>query len=118
MKNIFRILIFILGVVSVGTLTSCNSADDTSDNNVEPKTDTVIIKAMKFVPDSLTINQGDTVIWINQGIVVHTVTEYPDSTFNDSLDVGETLRMTPDKSFNYFCTIHPTMKGVITVVKK
>src|SRR3546814_14583009 len=39
------------------------------------KTDTVIIENMQFKPQELNLTRGDTVIWINKGVVDHNVTD-------------------------------------------
>ncbi len=80
------------------------------------KTHTVIIEAMKFKPAHLTIHKGDIVVWINKGLVQHNVTDFPSKSWTSGMiQVGEKWEMTPDKSFNYYCSIHPTMLGSITV---
>ncbi|MBS1763524.1 MAG: plastocyanin [Bacteroidetes bacterium] len=82
-------------------------------------TDTVIIEGMQFKPKQLTVYKGDTIIWINNDIVAHNVTEDTAQTWtSDSIDIGKTWTMIPSKSFNYLCSIHPTMKGVVTVIER
>ena len=80
-----------------------------------PKTDTVIIDKMKFIPEKLTINKGDTIVWLNKDFVVHNVTEQPDGMKSDSIEVGEVFKTVPDHSFDYICSIHPTMKAQIII---
>ena len=71
-----------------------------------------------------TIKTGDKVGWINTDQEVHTVT----SGFENSTDKGkqfdsgllntnQTFEHTFDKAgtYNYFCTVHPTMAGVVNV---
>ncbi len=78
--------------------------------------DTVVIYQMQFQPQQLTVNKGDTVIWINKDIVGHNVTEEPgDKILSDTLQTGEAFTLVPDHSINYICSIHPTMKASITV---
>jgi plastocyanin len=117
------------GVVtcSIFIFTSCvNSseqksqiADSTSTTQMHKTTDTVIIEGMQFKPKQLTVYKGDTIIWINNDIVAHNVTEDTAQTWtSDSIDIGKTWTMIPSKSFNYLCSIHPTMKGVVTVIER
>lgn len=40
----------------------------------EPKTYQVEIRGMQFVPASLTVKVGDTVVWTNHDVLPHTVT--------------------------------------------
>ena len=39
---------------------------DTSNALAQPKTHTVTIEAVKFTPETIEVNAGDTVIWINK----------------------------------------------------
>jgi plastocyanin len=77
-----------------------------------------------YMPGSITIKTGDKVGWINTDQEVHTVT----SGFENSTDKGkqfdsgllntnQTFEHTLDKAgtYNYFCTVHPTMTGVVNV---
>lgn len=81
--------------------------------------DTIVISGMKYRPEHLTIHKGDTVVWINNDLVVHDVTEDTLQTWtSDSIHVGATWSMVPKNSFDYLCSIHPTMKGSITIVDK
>jgi plastocyanin len=77
-----------------------------------------------YMPGSITIKTGDKVGWINTDQEVHTVT----SGFENSTDKGkqfdsgllntnQTFEHTFDKAgtYNYFCTVHPTMTGVVNV---
>lgn len=83
-----------------------------------PVTDTVIISGMKFNPQELTVNKNDTVVWINQGMVSHNVASFPDMKWkSDTIAVGSSWRKAINEDLDYFCTIHPTMKGKIVVKK-
>ncbi len=80
------------------------------------KIDTVIIKGMQFHPAKLTIHKGDEVVWINEGIVEHDVSTDVEHTWTSGIiKKGSSFKTTPDKSFKYICSIHPTMKGEIVV---
>lgn len=77
-------------------------------------TDTVMVQQMKFTPAELTVNKGDTIVWINNGLVDHNVTSYRDNFFySDTLKVGASWKWVVTDSASYFCTIHPTMTGKI-----
>lgn len=77
------------------------------------KTDTVTISMMKFNPDTLKVSKGDTVVWINTGMVPHTIKSYQDNKFySDTLAPGQSWKWIVTDSASYFCTIHPaTMKA-------
>ena len=77
---------------------------------------TVTIKGMVFDPVELHVKKGDAVIWINKDIVAHNVTQFPDSKWTSgTLPNGKSWKKDVDKSFDYFCSIHPTMKGKVIV---
>ena len=77
---------------------------------------TVTIKGMVFDPAELHVKKGDAVIWINKDIVAHNVTQFPDSKWTSgTLPNGKSWKKDVDKSFDYFCSIHPTMKGKVIV---
>lgn len=70
-----------------------------------------------FVLPSLTVSTGTTVVWSNQDGVPHTATA-DDGEFNSgTLSEGDRYEHTFDTAgtFAYFCEVHPTMTGEITV---
>lgn len=76
----------------------------------------VTIEKMQFLPANLTIAKGDTIVWINKGVVVHDVTEEPSKKWTSGeIEIGEVWEMIPVEGFNYFCSIHTTMKGSVVV---
>jgi len=80
-------------------------------------THTIVIADMKFVPDTLTVKAGDTVVWVNKDFFPHTATAQ-DKTF-DSRDIATNKSWkyvaTKKGSFPYICTLHPTMKATLIV---
>ena len=82
----------------------------------ESKTDTVKIVAMKFVPAELTVTSGTTVVFINNDMVTHDITEEATKAWSSSLLAPSKMwSMTADKSANYYCSIHAVMKGKIVI---
>lgn len=79
--------------------------------------DTVIIYRMQFMPQNIKVKKGDTVVWINKDIVVHDVTEKDKlwTSGNIPNDGTTPFKKVADSSFDYFCSIHPTMTGSVTV---
>jgi plastocyanin len=71
---------------------------------------------MGFFPAAQSIAKGDTVTWTNKMGFAHTVTA-DDGSFDSKLSGGGTFSHTfpAAGSFPYSCTIHPSMKGTITV---
>ena len=70
---------------------------------------------MKFQPAELTVNKGDTVIWINKDIVPHDITEINRAWASPLLNTGDTWEKVVTESASYFCSIHVVMKGKLIV---
>ena len=81
-----------------------------------PKSYTVEIKQMKFQPADLTIQKGDTVVWVNRDIVAHDVTEESNKAWTSSvMPVGQSWSLVVNQSADYYCSIHVVMKGKLIV---
>ncbi len=81
-----------------------------------PATHAVAIDAFEFKPATLTVKQGDVVVWHNADPVPHTATAK--GTFDSGpLATGASWRYTAAKKgrFDYVCMLHPTMKGTLIV---
>ncbi|MCZ2224863.1 MAG: hypothetical protein LC122_14670 [Chitinophagales bacterium] len=120
------IALFALSSCQSNTTNTNSNQDSTTDkpnvqsnnNNASsaPKSDTVIIENMQFNPADLSINKGDTVVWINKDIVVHNVTEATSQAWTSGdIKINTSWSQTPTNSYHYICSIHPTMKGSITI---
>jgi len=66
-------------------------------------------------PDTVAV--GDTVTVTNEDSMAHTWTAVGNEFDSGSLGEGESFDFTFDEAgeFDYFCTIHPTMTGTVTV---
>jgi plastocyanin len=85
-------------------------------------TTNVTIQDFSFTPDNVTISANGIVKWTNNGPSVHTVTSgttpTPDGKFNSGdLGTGATVcvQFLGIGTAQYFCAIHPTMTGSVTV---
>ena len=99
----------------------------TDEKKPEPKKDeataraaasaSVTISDFKFTPDTVTVNEGDTVTWTNDGPTVHTATAEDGSFDTGILEKGESgsATFTQAGTINYICTPHPNMKGKVIV---
>ncbi len=76
---------------------------------------TISIEQMKFQPDNITVSSGDTVIFLNHDMVEHDVTEEKQQWKSKPLATNASWKLVPTKSGSYYCSIHPVMKGKITV---
>lgn len=74
----------------------------------------ISIQNFSFSPQNLNIKKGDSVKWTNKDSAPHTVTS---DLFDKKLNQNETFIYTFDKagSFDFHCSIHPSMTGKITV---
>lgn len=80
-----------------------------------PKVYTVEIKGMKFVPEVLNVKKGDQVVWVNNDMVTHNVTNENGSWVSPSIPVKKTWKKTIQTNTRYYCSLHPVMKGSIVV---
>lgn len=86
----------------------------------QSEVDTIIIKQMRYQPDEVKIHPGQKIVWINKDIVAHDVTEDEDewASGTGNMEPGDVWEKTFDKSYDYHCSIHPTMKAKIIVVEE
>lgn len=77
----------------------------------------VTISDFEFTPATVTINEGDTITWTNDGPTVHTATAEDGSFDTGSLRKGESgsATFTSAGTINYICSPHPYMKGQVVV---
>lgn len=76
-----------------------------------------------FVPYELKVSVGTEVTWDNQDVAAHTVTSGtasggPDGIFDSSIFMsGSSFSHKFDAAgeYNYFCMVHPWMKGIVIV---
>ena len=77
----------------------------------------VTIKGFAFNPAAITVPVGATITWTNEDSVRHTVTLDSGAVTSDALATGATYSQTftTAGTFPYHCSIHPSMKGSVTV---
>lgn len=80
-----------------------------------PEIHTIEISGMKFQPDQIIINKGDTVIWKNNDLVAHCITEINKKWTSSSIPSGGSWKVVLNTSADYFCAIHQVMSGKIIV---
>ena len=80
-------------------------------------TTTVQIKSSGFAPAKVTINQGDSVTWTNTDTVNHQVVASLGSFASPILKPGKSWTHTFNHggTFHYHDSLHPTLKGTVTV---
>lgn len=78
-----------------------------------------------YTPYEVTIDVGDKVTWQNKDMAFHTVTsgnpvDGQDALFDSGIfkiDEEFSYKFDEPGNFNYFCTLHPWMEGVVVVQK-
>jgi plastocyanin len=102
--------------VAVSGAMSCASDTPRPGVGRTPATHEVSIEAVSFVPATLTVNRGDSIVWMNRDPFPHTATA--DGGFDSRAlapDASWTLVAAVAGEIHYVCTLHPTMKGTIVV---
>lgn len=78
--------------------------------------DTVMISDMKFIPASLHVKKGDTVVWINNDLVSHCITEELSKSWTSGpVAAGASWKMAVTGGAKYYCAIHQVMKGSLVL---
>ncbi len=91
-------------------------------SNTESIGPQVSISGMRFVPNEITIQREQTVVWTNNDAPPHTVASgqpgIPDGLFDSGLlSKGEKFSYQFNKPgiYAYYCTLHPWMTGKVIV---
>jgi plastocyanin len=77
----------------------------------------VRIEGMKFVPERIEVRRGDTVTWVNQDVVPHTVTAREAGLESGQIDHAKRWSYKAGKpgEIPYVCRFHPGMRGILVV---
>ncbi len=77
----------------------------------------VRIAEFAFSPGPITVTVGDTVTWTNEDRAPHDVTATDRAFRSETLRQGQRFSYTPATAgtFDYFCSLHPFMKGTLIV---
>lgn len=79
----------------------------------------IVMKGFAFDPEEATVKVGQTVTWRNEDSAKHDA--FSEEAGLDTADIGQngTTSFQPDKAgtINYICSIHPSMKGTLTVTE-
>jgi plastocyanin len=82
-----------------------------------PAIHTVVVEGMAFSPATLTVRQGDVVVWVNKDLFPHTATAQDRSFDSGEIAAGKNWRYVARKTgtLAYVCSLHPTMKAALIV---
>lgn len=80
----------------------------------------VVIEDNTFNPATVNISTGDTVRWTNLDSTTHTVTGTGASFVSENLNQGDSYEFlfTDPGTYEYYCEIHPSMKGTVIVTEE
>ncbi|MCX6736138.1 MAG: cupredoxin domain-containing protein [Candidatus Parcubacteria bacterium] len=75
----------------------------------------ISIKNFAFVPSDMKVKKGDIIIWTNEDSAPHQIsgTDFKSDVIKTGFTYSSTFNQ--EGSFDYICSIHPSMKGTITV---
>ena len=81
------------------------------------KTHTVVVEAMRFVPERLSVQRGDRVVWVNKDLFAHTATATGGAfdSRNIAPNASWTYVANEPGRYAYLCSLHTTMTGTLTV---
>jgi plastocyanin len=82
-----------------------------------PRRHEVSIRNFAFVPDTVRVAAGDTVVFSNGDFAPHTATAVSKAWDSGPIDANKAWSGTAFSrgTHDYICTLHPNMKGVIVV---
>jgi plastocyanin len=106
-------------VFSVIFFNGCSSSSEEktppppeSEQKTAPSLYIVQIEQMKFLPADISVHVGDTIMWMNNDMVAHDVTEEKSNAWTSSLlQPGQSWKLVVTTGADYYCSIHQVMKG-------
>lgn len=79
----------------------------------------VVMANMDYGPTPSGLKVGDTITWVNNDTVMHSVTA-KDHSFDLRLNPGQSAQLTLSKAgrIPFYCLFHPNMSGTLNVAEK
>lgn len=115
---VIGIIIVVVIIIVAAILIFSNKNQDMDNNEVQNVPGEVTIKGFAFNPSTITIKVGESVKWVNEDSVVHTVSSDSGSELDSGdLSPGEEYShtFTTPGTYAYHCNIHISMKGTVIV---
>jgi plastocyanin len=96
-------------------LTSC--AQPGAADRPPPQMYTVVIEGIRFRPDTIAVNVGDSITWVNRDLVPHTATSTAAGFDSRLIEANKSWQLTVDRrgDVEYTCSFHPTMRATLHV---
>jgi len=112
-KLAFALIIFLAILL---TILAVACAPKQAPPSVSQSNNTVEIKNFAFNPPAITIKKGQTITWTNNDSASHTITSTGNFDSGVIAPGGQwSFTFNQTGTFDYICTIHPTMKGTVVV---
>jgi plastocyanin len=108
---------FLSGCGALRTTSISEIGNHTADEGPVNAEVEITIEDFVFVPAEATIAPGTRVTWVNKDDAPHTATSTDDRFGSDGLDTNDKYSFVfrEKGDFQYYCALHPHMKGVIKV---
>ena len=111
---IYGLVYYVIGFTSLKNYTTSSETYQNNANMVY-----VTINNNAFSPANVIIKKGTTVVWTNNDAMAHTVTADKDGPASPELKQSASYTDTfiTAGTFEYHCSLHPQIRGVITVTQ-
>lgn len=85
-----------------------------------PGASRVVIRALAFTPDTVRVPVGDSVIWTNEDVVPHTVSQLAGARESGRMDPGASFSTVFDEpgAYDLVCRYHPEMTSTVIAVDR
>lgn len=110
--NSFGILLSVVSVLVAGNaFANCAELSNDCDTQTQHQ---IVITGFQFVPSELQVAVGDSITWVNQDIVPHSIfVNESQKTLSPEFDKNEEFTLQVENAFDYSCGLHPSMLGEI-----
>lgn len=104
-------------VTSTPTRTRTITPTSTPTSSCPPVNRSVLMVDFSYMPQTVTVTQGSTITWVDEGPSIHTSTSDTGAWDSGNVNPGGVFQFTfgSPGAFPYHCTIHPQMTGTIIV---
>jgi len=130
---IISIIVIIIGIsLGIVILSQNTIVQDVDDQKTVLKGDVIMSTKVSrpgcektdscYTPSKIVIKQGNSVTWVNEDVAFHSVTS---GYYDEPSEIFDSGYLDPEESFtfifenigtyDYFCTLHPWMKGQVIV---
>ena len=113
--------LFMIGFIGITVWGVTQGRDDTevaaTPTVIDTESVTIDIEDFKFAPSNVSVPAGATVTWVNHDTGIHDATDDGGQWETELLEGDESGSLTFDTpgTYDYHCSIHPYMKGRLTV---